>query len=49
MRPTLEYFSIFGDGCYARDIEQIEKVQLSAAGIVTGPPIFTSRESLYIG
>ena len=49
MRPTLEHFSIFWDGCYARDIEKIEKVQLSAARIVTGLPIFTSRESLYIG
>ena len=26
----------FLDGCYARDIEKIEKVQLSAARIVTG-------------
>ena len=29
------------------DIEMLEKVQLSAARIVTGLPIFTSTESLY--
>ena len=29
------------------DIEKLEKVQLSAARIVTGLPIFASRESLY--
>ena len=27
MRPTLEYFSIDWDSCFARDIEKIEKVQ----------------------
>ena len=32
----------------AHDIEKLEKVQVSAARIVTGLPIFASRESLYI-
>ena len=47
IRPNIEYASIVWDGCSARDIEKLEKVQLSAARIVTGLPIFTSRESLY--
>ena len=32
---------------YAYDIEKLEKVQLSAARIVTGFPMLASRESLY--
>ena len=47
IRPTIEYASIVWDGCSAHDIEKLEKVQLSAARIFTGLPIFTSRESLY--
>ena len=48
VRPTLEYASIvYWDGCSAHDIEKFEKVQLSAARIVTGLPIFAYRESLY--
>ena len=47
IRPTLEYASTVLDGCSAHDIEKLEKVQLSAARIVTGLPIFASRESLY--
>ena len=47
IRPTLEYASIVWDGCFANDIEKLEKVQLSAARIVTGLPIFASREYLY--
>ena len=40
------YASIVRDCCSAHDIEKLEKLQLSAARIVTGFPIFTSRESL---
>ena len=47
IRPTIEYASIVWDGGSAHDIEKLEKVQLSAARIVIGLPIFTSRESLY--
>ena len=49
VRPTLEYASIVWDGCSAHAIEKLETVQLhvSIARIVTGLPIFTSRESLY--
>ena len=47
LRPTLEYFSIVWDSCFARDIQKDWK---STGRIVTGlPPIFTSRESLYLG
>ena len=47
IRPTLEYASTVWDGCSANDTEKLEKVQLQAARIVTGLPIFASRESLY--
>ena len=47
MRSTFEYASIVWDGCSAHDIERLEKVQLSASRIVTGLPIFASRESTY--
>ena len=47
IRATVEYASIVWDVCSAHDIEMLEKVRLSAARIVTGLPIFTSRESLY--
>ena len=47
IRPLLEYASEVWDGCTQSDIEQLEKVQLHAARIVTGLPIFSSRESLY--
>ena len=47
IRPTLEYASIVWDGCSVQDTEKLEKVQLTAARIVTGLPIFASKESLY--
>jgi hypothetical protein len=47
IRPTLEYASIVWDGCSVQDTEKLEKVQLAAARIVTGLPIFASKESLY--
>ena len=47
IRPTLEYASIVWDGCSVQDAEKLEKVQLSAARIVTGLPSFASKESLY--
>ena len=49
IRQNLVYASIVWDDCPAHDIEKLEKVQLSAARIVTGLPIFTFRESLYTG
>jgi hypothetical protein len=47
IRPTLEYASTVWDGCSANDTDKLEKVQLCAARIVTGRPIYASRESLY--
>ena len=35
------------DGCYERDIEKLEKIQLEAARIVTGLTKFASKDSLY--
>lgn len=36
------------DGCSVHDADKLEKVQLCAARIVTGLPIFVSREALYL-
>jgi hypothetical protein len=35
------------DGCYERDIEKLEKIQLEAARIVTDLTKFASKDSLY--
>ena len=43
----LEYASIVWVGCSKQDAEKLENVQLTAARIVTGLPIFVSREALY--
>ena len=47
IRPKLEYACEVWDGCYEREIEKLEKIQLEAARIVTGLTKFASRESLY--
>ena len=47
VRPILEYASEVWGGCNQTDAESIEKVQLSAARIVTGLTLLASRESLY--
>ena len=50
IRPLLEYASKSGMGAHSLiyiHVEQLEKVQLHAARIVTRLPIFSSRESLY--
>ena len=36
IRPVLEYACEVWDGCYERDIEKLEKIQLEAARIATG-------------
>jgi hypothetical protein len=36
IRPVLEYACEVWDGCYERDIEKLEKIQLEAARIVIG-------------
>ena len=43
----LEYASELWDGCNQTDADRLEKIQLNAARIVTGLPIFSSLSSLY--
>ena len=47
IRPLLEYASEVWDGCNQIDSDRLEQVQLNAARIVTGLPIFASLNSLY--
>lgn len=47
IRPLLEYASEVWDGCNQSDSNRLEQVQLNAARIVTGLPIFSSLNSLY--
>ena len=42
IRPLLEYGSEVWDGCLINDTNRLEQVQLNAARIVTGFPIFAS-------
>ena len=46
IRPLLEYGSEVWDGC-SYDTNRLEQIQLNAARIVTGLPIFASLHSLY--
>jgi hypothetical protein len=39
IRPVLEYACEVWDGCYERDIEKLEKIQLEAARILAGLPV----------
>ena len=45
--PRLEYACEVWDGLSTYDCNKLEKVQLEAARIVTGLPLYASRESLY--
>ena len=47
IRPLLEYASEVWDGCNETDAKRLEQIQLNAARIVTGLPIFASLNSLY--
>ena len=47
IRPVLEYACEVWDGCYERDIEKLEKIQLEAARILAGLTKFASKDSLY--
>lgn len=47
IRSLLEYASEVWDGCNQGDSDRLEHVQLHAARIVTGLPIFASLNSLY--
>lgn len=46
--PVLEYASELWDGCTVQDREKLESVQLEAARIACGLPIFCSREAIYL-
>ena len=43
----MEYACELWDGCYQTDSENLEKLQLEAGRIVTGLPLYSSRESIY--
>ena len=45
--PLLEYACEVWDGLSVNDEDKLEKIQLQAARIVTGLPLFASREALY--
>ena len=47
IRPLLEYASEVWDGCTQTDANRLEQIQLTAARIVTGLPVFASLNSLY--
>ena len=47
IRPIFEYACELWDGCSQQDSDNLEKLQLEAGRIVTGLPLFASRESIY--
>ena len=47
IRPSLEYASEVWDGCNQIEARRLEQVQLNAARIVSGLPIFSALNSLY--
>ena len=48
IRPLLEYGSEVWDGCSINDNNRLEQIQLNAARIVEGFPIFASLRFLYL-
>ena len=46
--PLYEYASEVWDGCNLSGTNRLEEVQLNAARIVTGHPVFSSLRSLYL-
>ena len=48
IRPLLEYGAEVWDGCSMADANRLEKIQMNAARIVTGLPVFASFNSLYL-
>jgi hypothetical protein len=47
IRPMLEYKCELWDGCSQQDSDNLEKLQIEAGRIVTGLPLFASRQSIY--
>ena len=48
MLTILEYVSELWDGCSRINKEQLEKMELEDAKVITGTPKFAWRKSLYI-
>jgi hypothetical protein len=48
IRPLFEYACELWDNCGIGNSQKLEQLQLEAARIVTGLPIFTKTEMLYI-
>ena len=47
IRPLLDYGSEVWGGCSITDANRLEQIQLNAARIITGLPVFASLRSLY--
>ena len=47
IRPVMEYACEVWDGCFEREVEKLEKVQLEAARIVTGLTRYANKDALY--
>jgi hypothetical protein len=47
IRPVLEYRDLVWDNCTEREANLLENVQVSAANIITGMRINSSRSALY--
>ena len=47
IRPLLEYGAEIWDGCSMADANSLEQIQMNAARIFTGLPVFASLNSLY--
>ena len=47
IRPFLEYACELWDGCFERDIEKLEKIQLEEARIVTGLTKFATDKGFW--
>ena len=45
--PVLEYASEVWDGCSQSDIQRLESLQLEAARIACGLPVFCKKEYVY--
>ena len=47
IRPVMEYACELWDGCTQQEADNLEHVQLEAGRLVTGLPVFASREAIY--
>ena len=47
IRPLLEYADVVWDNCTQYEVDELEKIQIEAARIVTGATKLVSTDSLY--